>query len=49
MIIKFIYFMWENIIERDFKTALTNIQLLSKIFLDSDFCHNYLHTPVGLT
>ena len=21
---------------------------LSKIFLDSDFCHNYLHTPVVL-
>ena len=20
------------------------IQLLSKIFIDSDFCHNYLHT-----
>ena len=24
------------------------IQLLSEIFLDSDFCHNYLHTPVTL-
>ena len=23
-----------------------NVQLLPKIFLDSDFCHNYLHTPV---
>ena len=23
-------------------------QLLSEIFLDSDFCHNYLHTPVTL-
>ena len=22
-----------------------HVQLLSKIFLDSDFCHNYLHTP----
>ena len=22
-----------------------NIQLLSKIFIDSDFCHNYLHIP----
>ena len=22
----------------------TYIQLLSKIFIDSDFCHNYLHT-----
>ena len=22
----------------------THIQLLSKIFIDSDFCHNYLHT-----
>ena len=21
-----------------------NVQLLSKIFIDSDFCHNYLHT-----
>ena len=21
-----------------------DIQLLSKIFIDSDFCHNYLHT-----
>ena len=21
-----------------------NLQLLSKIFIDSDFCHNYLHT-----
>ena len=20
------------------------VQLLSKIFIDSDFCHNYLHT-----
>ena len=26
----------------------TNIQLLPKNFLDSDFCHNYLHTPVIL-
>ena len=25
-----------------------DIQLLSKIFLDSDFCHNYLHIPVTL-
>ena len=25
-----------------------DIQLLSKKFLDSDFCHNYLHTPVVL-
>ena len=25
-----------------------SIQLLFKIFLDSDFCHNYLHTPVVL-
>ena len=24
--------------------APRNIQLLSKIFIDSDFCHNYLHT-----
>ena len=24
------------------------IQLLPRIFLDSDFCHNYLHTPVVL-
>ena len=24
------------------------VQLLPKIFLDSDFCHNYLHTPVVL-
>ena len=23
------------------------LQLLSKFFLDSDFCHNYLYTPVG--
>ena len=22
----------------------TRIQLLSKIFIDCDFCHNYLHT-----
>ena len=21
-----------------------NVQLLSKIFIESDFCHNYLHT-----
>ena len=25
-----------------------HIQLLPKNFLDSDFCHNYLHTPVIL-
>ena len=24
------------------------VQLLPIIFLDSDFCHNYLHTPVVL-
>ena len=24
------------------------VQLLPKFFLDSDFCHNYLHTPVIL-
>ena len=23
---------------------LVYVQLLSKIFIDSDFCHNYLHT-----
>ena len=23
---------------------VSDIQLLSKIFIDSDFCHNYLHT-----
>ena len=26
------------------KKELLSIQLLSKIFIDSDFCHNYLHT-----
>ena len=26
------------------KGGFENIQLLSKIFIDSDFCHNYLHT-----
>ena len=26
----------------------SNVQLLPIIFLDSDFCHNYLHTPVVL-
>ena len=25
-------------------TVNTLVQLLSKIFIDSDFCHNYLHT-----
>ena len=25
-----------------------NVQLLSEIFLDSDFCHNYLQTPIKL-
>ena len=29
-------------------SVLLNIQLLPKFFLDSDFCHNYLHTPVIL-
>ena len=24
------------------------LQLLSKFFIDSGFCHNYLHTPVVL-
>ena len=24
--------------------AITYLQLLSKLFIDSDFCHNYLHT-----
>ena len=28
--------------------STVDIQLLSKIFLDSDFCHNYLHTQVVL-
>ena len=27
---------------------LESLQLLSEISLDSDFCHNYLHTPVTL-
>ena len=27
---------------------MTLVQLLPIIFLDSDFCHNYLHTPVVL-
>ena len=27
------------------KFWLKIIQLLSEIFLDNDFCHNYLHTP----
>ena len=27
----------------------SNIQLISKIFLDRIFCHNYLHTSVGVT
>ena len=26
-----------------------NLQLLSKTFVDSDFCHKHLHTPVGLS
>ena len=25
-------------------TKYIYIQLLSKIYIDSDFCHNYLHT-----
>ena len=28
--------------------SYTYVQLLSKFFLDSDFCHNYLRTPVVL-
>ena len=28
--------------------SFLGIQLLSEIFLDSEFCHNYLHTPVTL-
>ena len=28
--------------------TIINIQLLSEFFVDSDFCHNYLHTPVTL-
>ena len=24
--------------------SVDSLQLLSKIFIDSDFCHNYLHT-----
>ena len=24
--------------------SIITLQLLSKIFIDSDFCHNYLHT-----
>ena len=27
---------------------IKDIQLLPIFFLDSDFCHNYLHTPVVL-
>ena len=26
------------------KSAESSLQLLSNIFVDSDFCHNYLHT-----
>ena len=26
------------------KTCIGILQLLSKFFIDSDFCHNYLHT-----
>ena len=28
----------------DRKITICSVQLLSKIFIDSDFCHNYLHT-----
>ena len=27
-----------------FSWSFSSLQLLSKIFIDSDFCHNYLHT-----
>ena len=27
-----------------FPAPYLSLQLLSKIFIDSDFCHNYLHT-----
>ena len=36
------------IVSRHEKICFMHIQLLPKIFLDSDFCHNYLHTPVVL-
>ena len=29
---------------RSLVSTVAYIQLLSKIFIDSDFCHNYLHT-----
>ena len=42
----------ENYLDRFYMSrmdfSLLYIQLLSKNFLDSDFCHNYLHTPVVL-
>ena len=34
------------ILEKHLKGAIFEKQLLSKKFLDSDFCHNYLNTPV---
>ena len=45
---------WDNFRLKDgllYKKATINgedVQLLPKFFLDSDFCHNYLHTPVIL-
>ena len=30
--------------QEDTYNSDSHIQLLSKIFIDSDFCHNYLHT-----
>ena len=35
-------------IEHKFESVTGTIQLLSEIFLDSDFCYNYLHTQVTL-
>ena len=34
----------QKIYNRSHKMSFIHVQLLSKIFIDSDFCHNYLHT-----
>ena len=31
-------------IREEISGMATQVQLLSKFFIDSDFCHNYLHT-----
>ena len=35
-------------VEHVYKHMDSILQLLSEIFLDSDFCHNYVHNPVTL-